>query len=132
MSSKIEKAATSAKSPAAPQLGAQTALQTAPQTALQPIEPENQKKLARVSLRKLSSAEMKAKVEELDAEINDLVQRTIKNIAPGRPFDRDLVRQMNKAQREKNRIVAARFTSLLDIGHPEAKELLNKLMQIPA
>ncbi len=89
-------------------------------------------KPVRVPVTKMSGEQIKARVNELDAEINDLVDRTIKNIAPGRGFDRTLVRQMNKAQREKNRIVAARFTSLLDLGHPEAKELLNKLMQIPA
>lgn len=86
----------------------------------------------RVPVTKMSGEQIRARVNELDAEISELVDRTIKNLAPGRGFDRTLVRQMNKAQREKNRIVAARFTSLLDLGHPEAKELLNKLMQIPA
>lgn len=93
---------------------------------------ETPKKPARVPLSKLTGEQVKARIVELDAEINDLVERMVKNIAPGRGFDRALIRQMNKAQREKNRIVAARFTSLLDLGHPEAKELLNKLMQIPA
>lgn len=86
----------------------------------------------RVPVSKMTGEQIKARINELDAEISDLVERTIKNIAPGRGFDRSLIRQMNKAQREKHRIVAARFTSLLDLGHPEAKELLNKLMQIPA
>lgn len=89
-------------------------------------------KPARVPMSKLTGEQVTARIIELDAEINDLVERTIKNLAPGRGFDRNLIRQMNKAQREKNRIVATRFISLLDIGHPEAKELLTKLMQIPA
>ena len=93
-------------------------------------EPPN--KPARVSRSKLTGEQITARISELDSEINDLVERTIKAIAPGRVLDRALIRQMNKAQREKNRIVATRFTSLLDLGHPEAKELLTKLMQIPA
>lgn len=93
---------------------------------------EAPKKPARIPQSKLTGEQVKARIAELDTEINDLVERTIKNIAPGRVLDRALIRQMNKAQREKNRIVAVRFTSLLDIGHPEAKDLLTKLMQIPA
>ncbi|WP_265947794.1 hypothetical protein [Dechloromonas sp. A34] len=100
-------------------------------TTKQVVQPVAEKP-RRVPLSKLTGQQVKARIEELDAEINDLVERTIKNLAPGRGFDRNLIRQMNKAQREKNRIVASRFISLLDIGHPEAKELLNRLMQIPA
>lgn len=114
-------------------------MSTKPEKSTSPIPAATDKpitdsasKPVRVPLSKMSGEQIKARVNELDAEINDLVDRTIKNIAPGRGFDRSLIRQMNKAQREKNRIVAARFTSLLDLGHPEAKELLNKLMQIPA
>lgn len=105
---------------------------TAAVTTEKTNDTEQPKKPARVPLSKLTGEQINTRISELDTEINELVERTIKNIAPGRAFDRNLIRQMNKAQREKNRIVATRFTALLDIGHPEAKELLNKLMQIPA
>ena len=95
------------------------------------VVPHAAEKPRRIPMSQLSGEQIKTRVDELDADINDLVEQTIKNIAPGRGFDRNLIRQMNKAQREKNRLVAARLTALLDMGHPEAKELLNKLMAIP-
>lgn len=96
-----------------------------------PATPPVAEKPRRIPMSKLSGEQIKTRVDELDAEVSDLVQQTIKNIAPGRGFDHTLIRQMNKAQREKNRLVAARLTALLDMGHPEAKELLTKLMAIP-
>lgn len=99
--------------------------------ANKPATPAATDKPVRIPLRKLSGEEVKERINELDDEIGELVQAAINGIAPGRGFDRNLLRQMTKAQREKNRLVAARFTALLDMGHPEAKELLVKLMHIP-
>jgi hypothetical protein len=73
---------------------------------------------------------LKASIQQLDAERTELVKNTIENIKPGKPFDSSVVREINKLETKKNRLIVARFASLLKKSGPEVQAIVHQIIEI--
>ncbi|MBQ5946305.1 hypothetical protein [Massilia sp. ST3] len=65
------------------------------------------------SSQKKSADELRKAIKALDAERTELVTKTIENIRPGRPFDSSVVREINKLETKKNRMIVTLFALLM-------------------
>lgn len=72
----------------------------------------------------------KAAIAELDADRTALVKNTIENLKPGRPFDQTVVREINKIETRKNRLIVARFAALLKKGEPGIQPIVHQIIEI--
>lgn len=64
-----------------------------------------------------ASAEFREVLKAVDAQRTDLVKSAMDNIKPGRTFDANVVREINKLETKRNRLIVAHFASLLK-NHP--------------
>ena len=62
---------------------------------------------------KSSTDKLREAIAELDAERTALVKITIENIKPGKPFDSSKIREINKLEVKKNRLIVSFFASML-------------------
>ncbi|WP_426115983.1 hypothetical protein [Massilia sp. PWRC2] len=69
-------------------------------------------------------------IKALDAERTELVKNTIENLKPGKPFDSSVVRDINKLETRKNRLIVARFASLLKKSGPEVQAIVHQIIEL--
>lgn len=69
-------------------------------------------------------------IKALDAERTELVKHTIENIKPGKPLDLSVVREINKLETKKNRLIVARFASLLKKSGPEVQAIVHQIIEL--
>jgi hypothetical protein len=69
-------------------------------------------------------------IKALDAERTELVKNTIENLKPGKPLDLSVVREINKLETKKNRLIVARFASLLKKSGPEVQAIVHQIIEI--
>lgn len=69
-------------------------------------------------------------IKAIDAERTELVKNTIENIKPGKPFDSSVVRDINKLETRKNRLIVARFASLLKKSGPEVQAIVHQIIEL--
>lgn len=72
----------------------------------------------------------RAALHELDAERTALAKSAIEDLKPGRPFDPLVIRQINKIETKKNRLLISRFASLLRKNDPEVQAIVYQLVQL--
>ncbi len=79
---------------------------------------------------KPTAENLREAINALDAERTELVKNTIENIKPGKPFDSSVVRDINKLETKKNRLIVARFASLLKKSGPEVQAIVHQIIEI--
>ena len=79
---------------------------------------------------KSTSENLREAINALDAERTELVKKTIENIKPGKPFDSSVVRDINKLETRKNRLIVARFASLLKKSGPEVQAIVHQIIEL--
>ncbi|AMP02122.1 hypothetical protein CAter282_4357 [Collimonas arenae] len=79
---------------------------------------------------KNASENLREVIKALDAERTELVKNTIENIKPGKPLDLSVVREINKLETKKNRLIVARFASLLKKSGPEVQTIVHQIIEI--
>ncbi|MDQ1919745.1 hypothetical protein [Massilia pseudoviolaceinigra] len=79
---------------------------------------------------KNASESLREANKALDAERTELVKNTIENIKPGKPLDLSVVREINKLETKKNRLIVARFASLLKKSGPEVQAIVHQIIEI--
>jgi hypothetical protein len=72
----------------------------------------------------------RAALQELDAERTALAKSAIEDLKPGRAFDPVVIRQINRIETKKNRLLISRFASLLRKNNPEVEAIVYQLIQI--
>jgi hypothetical protein len=72
----------------------------------------------------------RAALQELDTQRTALAKSAIEDMKPGRPFDPAVIRQINKIETKKNRLLISRFASLLRKNDPEVQAIAYQLAQI--
>ena len=72
----------------------------------------------------------RAALQELEGERTALAKAAIENMKPGKPFDPAVVRQINKVETLKNRLLVSRFASLLRNGSPEIQTIVHQLVEL--
>jgi hypothetical protein len=77
-----------------------------------------------------SPEKFRAALQELESERTALAKSAIENLKPGKPFDPAVVRQINKIETRKNRLILSRFASLLRKGTPEIQTLVYQLVEL--
>lgn len=77
-----------------------------------------------------ASDNLREAIKALDEERTELVKNTIENIKPGKPFDSSVVRDINKLETKKNRLIVARFASLLKKSRPEVQAIVHQIIEI--
>jgi hypothetical protein len=78
-----------------------------------------------------SAAEkLKASIMQLDAERTELVKSTIENMKPGKPLDHAAIREINKIETKKNRLIVARFAGLLKKGDPVVQAIVHQIVEL--
>ncbi|MFV8669400.1 hypothetical protein ACNRC9_10325 [Ralstonia pseudosolanacearum] len=77
-----------------------------------------------------SHEKFRAALQELESERTALAKSAIENLKPGKPFDPAVVRQINKIETRKNRLVLSRFAALLRKGTPEIQTLVHQLIEL--
>lgn len=75
-------------------------------------------------------AEINTAIKALEADIKQLTAKAMESLGRGAQVDTVTMREIRKAQNEKNRLILSKITSLLRIGHPEAKTLVDKLVAL--
>lgn len=79
----------------------------------------------------ISPAEkLKASIQQLDAERTALVKSTIENMKPGKPLDHAAIREINKIETKKNRLIVARFAGLLKKGDPTVQAIVHQIVEL--
>ncbi|MCY0910298.1 hypothetical protein [Massilia antarctica] len=79
---------------------------------------------------KTSTENLREAIHALDAERTELVKKTIENIKPGKPFDSSVVRDINKLETRKNRLIVARLASLLKKSGPEVQAIVHQIIEL--
>lgn len=69
-------------------------------------------------------------IKALDAERAELVKNTIENIKPGKPFDSSVIRDINKLETRKNRLIVTLFASLLKKSGPEVQAIVHQIIEL--
>ncbi|MGA3706414.1 hypothetical protein ACI2TA_23745 [Ralstonia nicotianae] len=77
-----------------------------------------------------SPEKFRAALHELESERTALAKSAIENMKPGKPFDPAVVRQINKVETRKNRLIVSRFASLLRKGSPEIQTIVHQLVEL--
>jgi len=72
----------------------------------------------------------KAAIAELDVERTALVKNTIENLKPGRPFDQAVIREINKIETRKNRLLVSRFAAMLKKNEPGIMPIVHQIIDI--
>jgi hypothetical protein len=72
----------------------------------------------------------RAALQELDAERTALAKSAIEDLKPGRAFDPVVIRQINRIDTKKNRLLVSRFASLLRKNNPEVQAIVYQLVQL--
>jgi hypothetical protein len=72
----------------------------------------------------------KAAIAELDAERTALVKNTIENLKPGKPFDHAIIREINKIETRKNRLLVSRFAAMLKRNEPGIMPIVHQIIEI--
>jgi hypothetical protein len=83
-----------------------------------------------VSQQKNLAEELREAIRALDVERTELVKKTIENIKPGRPFDSSVIREINKIETKKNRLIVARFATLLKKNGPGVQAIVHQIIEI--
>ena len=92
--------------------------------------PETQKTKPARSAAGESPEKFRAALQELESERTALAKSAIENMKPGKTFDPAVVRQINKIETRKNRLIVSRFASLLRKGSPEIQPLVHQLVEL--
>lgn len=79
---------------------------------------------------KNASENLREAIKALDAERTELVKKTIENIKPGKPFDSSVVREINKLETTKNRLIVARFATLLKKEPGEVQAIVHQIIEL--
>jgi len=79
---------------------------------------------------KNSAEDLREAIHAIDAERTELVKKTIENIKPGKPFDSSIVREINKLETKKNRLIVTRFASLLRKNSQEVQAIVHQIIEI--
>jgi hypothetical protein len=72
----------------------------------------------------------KAAIAELDTERTALVKNTIENLKPGKPFDHAVIREINKIETRKNRLLVSRFAAMLKKNEPGIMPIVHQIIDI--
>jgi hypothetical protein len=105
--------------------------QTATVTALPTAADASESIQVETTTAALSASEkLKVAIGQLDAERTLLVKSTIENLQPGKPFDQAVVRDINKIETRKNRLIVARFATLLKKNEPGIQTIVHQLIEI--
>lgn len=72
----------------------------------------------------------KAALNALDAERTALVKTTIENLKPGAPFDHAALRDIQKIETRKNRLIVARFAAMLKKNEPGIVPIVHQIIDI--
>src|SRR5450830_265201 len=69
-------------------------------------------------------------IQSIDAERTELVKKTSENIKPGKAFDSNIVREINKLETKKNRLIVSRFASLLRKNSPDVQAIVHQIIEL--
>jgi hypothetical protein len=73
---------------------------------------------------------LKASIHQLDAERTAMVKNTIENMKPGKHLDHAAIREINKIETRKNRLIVARFAGLLKKGDPTIQAIVHQIIEL--
>lgn len=93
-------------------------------------EPQKKDKPARKTEATDTPEKFKATLAELDEQRTALAKSAIEQLKPGRPFDPAVVRQINRIETKKNRLIVARFASLLRKNNPAVQAIVHQIIEI--
>lgn len=72
---------------------------------------------------------LKTSIQLLDAERTAMVKNTIENMKPGKPLDHAAIRENNKIETKKNRLIVARFAALKK-GEPTVQAIVHQIVEL--
>lgn len=72
----------------------------------------------------------RATLAELDEQRTALAKSAIEQLKPGRPFDPVAVRQINKIETKKNRLIVSRLASLLRKNNPGVQAIVHQIIEL--
>lgn len=72
----------------------------------------------------------KSAIAELDVERAALVKSAIENLKPGTPFNHAALRDIQKIETRKNRLIVGWFAAMLKKNEPGIAPIVHQLMEI--
>ncbi|WP_211441953.1 hypothetical protein [Collimonas humicola] len=97
---------------------------------IEPVDKTEQKQPADTATTTSPAVKLKAAIEQLDADRTALVKSTIENLKPGKPLDHAALRDINKIETRKNRLIVARFAALLKKSDPAVQAIVHQIIEI--
>lgn len=66
----------------------------------------------------------------IDTVRNELAKKAIDGIKPGKAFDTSIVREINKLETKKNRLIVARFVALLKKDSEAVQAITHQIIEL--
>jgi hypothetical protein len=85
---------------------------------------------AKTASKKTADGDLRDAILALDAERSALIKNTIETIKPGKPFDSSVIREINKLENRKNRLVVARLSGLLRKNASEVQAIVHQIIEL--
>lgn len=83
-----------------------------------------------VTPEKKSEVTLREALAAIDAERNELAKKAIDGIKPGKAFDTGIVREINKLETKKNRLIVARFAALLKKDSDAVQAITHQIIEL--
>lgn len=74
--------------------------------------------------------ELREAIKTLDPERSELVRKKIDNIRPGRPFDPNVIREINEIETKKNWLMIVRFASLIRKNLRDVQSIDHQIIEL--
>jgi len=110
-----------------PSLGKQASNSTSAPT---PVTPQLDNSSITRSTADLPSENFRDTLKALDAKRTELVKNAIDNIKPGRTFNAGVVRQINKIETARNRLIVAHFAWLLKRNPEDVHAIVHQIIEL--
>lgn len=77
-----------------------------------------------------AAEKFKNTLHELELERTALATYAIETLKPGKAFNQGIIRDINRIETRKNRLIVARFAALLKKGEPGIEPIVHQIIEI--
>lgn len=94
--------------------------------AIEPTSPDQ----ATSAIMPTAAEKFKNTLRELEFERTALAAHAIETLKPGKAFNQGIIRDINRIETRKNRLIVARFAALLKKGEPGIEPIVHQIIEI--
>lgn len=103
---------------------------TAPSTAQSLSKNDSESEKSKPTNVLLPSEKFKSSLLELENERTRLIKLTVENLDPSKPFDSGVLREIQKIETRKNRLIVGWFAAMLKKNEPGIAPIVHQIIEI--